>query len=156
MQIHIIAIGTRMPSWVNDGVAEYAKRMPLDFKIRFSEIPAEKRLKNSNLAKIMHIESEKLFAAIPSHDYKIALDRKGLALDTLDIAKNLGKFRDLGQNLSFLIGGPEGISEAVLGKVDALWSLSKLTLPHPLVRIVLAEQFYRAWSIISAHPYHRG
>jgi 23S rRNA (pseudouridine1915-N3)-methyltransferase len=155
MQSHIIAIGTRMPSWVNEGLAEYTKRMPADFKIRLTEIPAEKRPKNANLSKIMQIESEKLFAAIPAEHFKIALDRKGLPLDTLEIAKNLGQFKDLGQNVSFLIGGPEGISEAVLGKMNALWSLSKLTLPHPLVRVLLAEQFYRAWSIISAHPYHR-
>lgn len=144
-----------MPSWVNEGFSDYIKRLPADFKIRLTEIPAEKRLKNSNLPKIMEMESEKLWAAIPAQNFKIALDRKGLSVDTLEMAKNLGKFKDLGQNMSFLVGGPEGISEAVLGKVDALWSLSKLTLPHPLVRVLLAEQFYRAWSIISAHPYHR-
>jgi 23S rRNA (pseudouridine1915-N3)-methyltransferase len=155
MQISIIAIGTRMPSWVNDGVAEYVKRLPSDFKIRLIEIPAEKRLKSSNISKILQIESEKLFSAMPVPDYKIALDRKGAGIDTLDMAKKLGEFKDLGRSLSILIGGPEGISEGVLGKMDALWSLSKLTLPHPLVRIVLAEQFYRAWSIISSRTYHR-
>lgn len=144
-----------MPSWVNEGFLEYSKRMPSDFKIHLTEIPAEKRLKNAHLPKIMQVESEKLFTSMPAHDFKIALDRKGLALDTQEIAKHLAQFKNLGQNISFLIGGPEGISEPILGKMDTLWSLSKLTLPHPLVRVLLAEQLYRAWSIISAHPYHR-
>lgn len=155
MLLQIIAIGSRMPSWVNAGFDDYIKRMPPDFKVRLIEIPSEKRTKNSQLSKILDIESEKLWATIPSQHYKIILDRKGQNWDTLELAKNLGKFRDLGQNISFLIGGPEGISETILKKADVLWSLSPLTLPHPLVRLFLAEQFYRAWSILSKHPYHR-
>jgi 23S rRNA (pseudouridine1915-N3)-methyltransferase len=155
MQIHVIAIGKRMPDWVTQGYLEYAKRLPSDFKLNLIEIAAEKRGKNANLNKIMQIESEKLLHACPHGSHIIAFDRAGTRQTTLDMAKKLGGFRDLGQDVSVLIGGPEGISEQIVKQANAVWSLSELTLPHPLVRVLLAEQFYRVFSILSSHPYHR-
>lgn len=144
-----------MPSWVVAGVAEYTPRMPADYKIQLIEIPLEKRGKNADLSKIIHVEETKILAAIPQGAVCVALDRIGKAIDTVTLAKHLQTWHDSRQEVCFIIGGPEGLSEAFLKKATLLWSLSAMTLPHPLVRIVLAEQLYRAWSITVNHPYHR-
>ncbi len=153
MYIKLIAIGNKMPTWVTIGFAEYAKRLPPDYHLDLIEIPAEKRTKNRNVEQILQEEGKKLLAA--AEQPIIVLDRQGKALTTLQLAKHLQNWRDLSQNISLLIGGPEGLSPECLQKANQTWSLSALTFPHPLVRIILAEQIYRAWSIISHHPYHR-
>lgn len=153
MHIKLIAIGNKMPTWVTTGFAEYAKRLPPDYHLDLIEIPAEKRTKNRNVEQILQEEGKKLLAA--AEQPIIILDRQGKALTTIQLAKQLQNWRDLGQNISLLIGGPEGLSSECLQKANQTWSLSALTFPHPLVRIILAEQIYRAWSIISHHPYHR-
>lgn len=144
-----------MPSWVIDGYAEYAKRMPHDYRMQLIEITPEKRTKNSDISKITAIEETKIVAAIPKGSYCIALDRVGKMHDTKTLAKKLQTWHDNQHTICFTIGGPEGFSENFLKQADEIWSLSAMTFPHPLVRIVLAEQLYRAWSITVNHPYHR-
>ena len=155
MLIKIIAVGTKMPKWVCEGYAEYADRMPPDYQLKLIEIPSLKRTKNSNLTEIMELESNKLLDAAHSDDYIIALDRLGKEISSQDLAKHLSQSKLESLKISFLIGGPEGLSESSLKKARSIFSLSKLTLPHPLVRVLLAEQLYRAISILNNHPYHR-
>ncbi|OGT41193.1 MAG: 23S rRNA (pseudouridine(1915)-N(3))-methyltransferase RlmH [Gammaproteobacteria bacterium RIFCSPHIGHO2_12_FULL_40_19] len=155
MQINIIAVGKNMPTWVSDGYAEYANRMPSDYRVQLIEISPEKRMKNSDIVKIIALEEAKISAAIQKGSYCIALDRIGKTGDTKTLAKRLQTWHDSQQEICFVIGGPEGLSEAFLKNADEIWSLSAMTLPHPLVRIVLSEQIYRAWSITINHPYHR-
>lgn len=155
MIIRLIAIGTRMPHWVETGFQEYAKRLPKDYQLTCMALEAEKRGKQTDLNKIMAQESQRLYDAAPKTDTIIALDRTGKALDTKMLAAHLENYHDQSQSMSLLVGGPEGISQTILSQCNSVWSLSPMTLPHPLVRIMLAEQCYRAWSIITNHPYHR-
>jgi 23S rRNA (pseudouridine1915-N3)-methyltransferase len=153
MIIKLIAIGNKMPAWVNSGFAEYAKRLPTDYQLQLVEIPSQKRTKSSVVEQVLQQEGEKLLAAATPP--LIALDRQGATLTTEQLAKHLQNWHDNSQNPSLLIGGPEGLSPACLKRAEKVWSLSALTFPHPLVRVILAEQIYRAWSILSHHPYYR-
>lgn len=155
MIIQIIAVGKGMPDWVETGYAEYANRMPSDYRVQLTSIPAEKRTKNADIQKITQVEEAKIKSAINKGSHCIALDRTGKTLCTKTLAKQLQTWHDNQQSICFIIGGPEGLSDAFLQSADTIWSLSAMTLPHPLVRIVLAEQIYRAWSITVNHPYHR-
>jgi 23S rRNA (pseudouridine1915-N3)-methyltransferase len=155
MLIRILAIGNKMSSWVNEGYQDYAKRFPPSCILEIVEIPAEKRGKQSHIQKIIDLEGEKLLTAIKSGNRVIALDVKGQSWSTEQLASHLKDWHMEGRNIDLLIGGPDGLSQACLKKADTKWSLSSLTLPHPLVRIVLAEQLYRALSILQNHPYHR-
>ena len=141
MKITLIAIGKSMPAWVNQGYAEYEKRFPKDFQL--------------NLIEIKESKPEKQLHAIPKNDVVIALDVTGQAFDTPQLAKQLNRWYQDGQNISLLIGGPDGLLPECLQASKVRWSLSPLTLPHPMVRIVIAEQLYRAWTILNNHPYHR-
>lgn len=156
MRIHLLAIGTKMPAWVNAGTEEYTQRMPPQCTLSIREITAEKRNKNSDLQRIRHTEGEKLLAAIPDGSLVIALDVKGKPWSTEQLAQQLDGWMMSGRDVALLVGGPEGLSPACLQRAEQSWSLSPLTFPHPLVRIVVAEQLFRAWSILSNHPYHRG
>lgn len=144
-----------MPHWVNAGFVEYAHRMPADYRVELIEIPPEKRTKNADIAKIIATEESKISNAIEKGSFCIALDRTGKTVCTKTLAKQLQTWHDNQQSICFIIGGPEGLSEYFLKKADVVWSLSAMTLPHPLVRIFLSEQIYRAWSIIINHPYHK-
>ena len=155
MKIHLIAVGSKMPSWVEAGVAEYQKRLSSDFSLFITEIPLANRSKNSPLAPAMQKEAKRLMEACGKNDYIVALDVKGQTLSTANLAGKFNRIRQGGQNISFLIGGPDGLTNACLESADARWSLSALTLPHSIVRVVLVEQIYRAWSILNNHPYHR-
>lgn len=155
MKLNLIALGKKMPDWVVTAYNEYANRLPKDFSLQLIEVSAQKRTKNTDINKLMHIESERLLNTVPENNTIIALDRQGETLSTKTLADQLSNYYEQSQNISLLVGGPEGISSTVLQKCDALWSLSKLTLPHPLVRVLLAEQIFRAWSIRNKHPYHR-
>jgi 23S rRNA (pseudouridine1915-N3)-methyltransferase len=154
MHIHIIAVGTRMPSWVNEGFHEYAKRVR-GTTIRLREIDAARRTKDADIDRALADEGERLLAAIPRNCHIIALDRIGKTLSTRQIADAMDAWRRDGREIAFLIGGPEGLADTCLAAAVQRWSLSALTLPHPLVRVVLAEQLYRAWSILQGLPYHR-
>lgn len=155
MLIHLIAVGSRMPGWVQEGFNEYARRMPPESKIKLVEIAAGKRGKNSDIKRLTQQEGEKMLAAIPKNTTVVALDVLGKALSTPELAQELKAWQGSGQDIAILIGGPEGLAQDCLKKAQQKISLSKLTLPHPLVRVVLAEQLYRASTILKGHPYHK-
>ena len=144
-----------MPAWVNQGVAEYSKRMPREWKLEWREIPLARRGKDANAQQLCAREGEQILKAVPAGDRVIALDVRGKRLSTEQLAAQLKDWQMSGDSYSLLIGGPDGLSPACLERADKRWSLSDLTLPHPLVRILLAEQLYRAWTITVNHPYHR-
>ncbi|MAZ89348.1 MAG: 23S rRNA (pseudouridine(1915)-N(3))-methyltransferase RlmH [Cellvibrionaceae bacterium] len=155
MRFKIIAVGTRMPGWVEDGFKDYAKRLPRDFSVEVVELPLGQRGKNASVTKAIAKEGEQMLAAIPKGDKVIALDVLGKPWSTEKLADNLANWSMECSNYSLLIGGPDGLAPECLARADAKWSMSALTLPHPLVRIVLIEQLYRAWSILNNHPYHK-
>ena len=155
MKITLVSVGTRMPDWVEEGVAEYRKRLPKDFELRLVEVPLSQRSKTTNLVQAIAKEGEACLRAVTPGDYLIALDVKGKILNTEQMARQFGELRDGGRSVSLLIGGPDGLAPAVLAKAEATWSLSALTFPHPVVRIIVAEQVYRVWSLLHNHPYHR-
>lgn len=144
-----------MPAWVEAGYTEYAKRLSGDWRLQLIEIEASKRTKNSAIDKILMEEGYRLLAAIPKNARIVALDIQGKAWSTLTLAEHLKTWQMDGRPVSFLIGGPEGLAEQCLARADYRWSLSPLTFPHPLVRILIAEQLYRAKSLLCRHPYHR-
>lgn len=155
MQLHIVAVGNKMPSWVTTGYQEYARRMPPDYKLSLTEITPGKRTKNADIPRILKKEGDQILSSIPKGNRIIALDVLGSDWDTHKLAQNMEKWQLDGRNVSFIIGGPEGLSKECLNLAEQKWSLSKLTLPHPLVRIFLAETLFRAWSLNHNHPYHR-
>jgi 23S rRNA (pseudouridine1915-N3)-methyltransferase len=155
MRISIITIGTRMPPWVSQGVEEYSKRMPRELRVEWKELPLAPRGKSSSPEQLKEKEGEQILRSIPAGDRVIALDVRGKALSTGQFARQLTDWQMSGDNYSLLIGGPDGLSQACLSRAERRWSLSELTMPHPLVRILLAEQLYRAWTITVNHPYHR-
>lgn len=144
-----------MPGWVDEGFQEYTKRLSGDISLELLEITAGKRLKATDLARLKDQEGEALLAALKPQERVIVLDIPGRAMSTEDIAGRLKEWQQDGRPAAILVGGPEGLSQAVRERADETWSLSRLTLPHPLVRIVVAEQLYRAWSVLKGHPYHR-
>lgn len=155
MQIHLIAVGERMPGWVEAGYREYAKRLPRECRLTLREIPAGRRTQGADLKRLIEQEGARQLAAIPAGCRVIALERGGRQMDTEQLAMELKKRLAGGQDLALLVGGPEGLAPECLKRADDKWSLSLLTLAHPVVRVVLAEQLYRAWSIINHLPYHR-
>ena len=144
-----------MPNWVEAGVAEYQKRLPSDFSLSITEIPLANRSKNSPIAIAMEKEAKALQEACDKNDFIVALDVQGRSLSTEKLAGQFNKVREDGRNIALLIGGPDGLTKDCLESADARWSLSALTFPHPIVRVVLVEQIYRVWSILNNHPYHR-
>lgn len=157
MHIEIITIGTKLASWVNVGTEEYLKRFISmnDFSLTIKEIPAKKRGKNAHIDKLIEWESQALIAAVPKHVVPVALDVGGRRLSSEALADKLQRLHDSGDNLAILIGGPEGFNQSVRQFVRERWSLSDLTLPHPIVRVMIAETLYRSVSILRNHPYHR-
>ncbi|MEM8562543.1 MAG: 23S rRNA (pseudouridine(1915)-N(3))-methyltransferase RlmH [Pseudomonadota bacterium] len=155
MRISIIAAGNKMPGWVSEAVADYQRRLPKEFNLKWHEVPLAHRARESVAKQLREREGEQLLKAIPSGDRVVALDVKGKRICTEHFAKRLNDWRMSGDNYSFLIGGPDGLGERCLSRAETRWSLSDLTLPHPLVRVLLIEQLYRAWTITINHPYHR-
>ena len=155
MNIFLLAVGTKMPDWVTQGYNEYAQRLPAKCSLILKEIPAEKRLKNSNINAITEKESEKIKAAIPNNCRLVALDVKGKSWTTEQLATRMQDWMMGGQDVALVIGGPDGLSQDILSLSQEKWSLSALTFPHPLVRVILAEQIYRAYTVTENHPYHR-
>lgn len=155
MHITLLAIGTSMPSWIQTGFQDYIKRLPPHWRFQLIEIAAGKRYKSANLEKILQDENDRLLKTIPKNNLVIALDVQGENWSTAKLAQNLQHWEQQGRDISFLIGGPEGMTKECLAHADQKLSLSALTFPHPLVRIILAEQLYRAYSLMQGHPYHR-
>lgn len=155
MHIHLIAVGHKMPGWVNTGFSDYQSRLQGDLTLSLSEIPLQKRGKASQLAAARAKESAQVMAALANADYVVSLDIPGKIHSSESLAQRLEFWQAHYRELALIIGGPEGLSDEVKAHADESWSLGKLTLPHPLVRIVVAEAIYRAWSINHSHPYHR-
>ena len=145
-----------MAGWVEQGCAEYLKRMPRDMLVTIREIPLARGQKNADPKKLKQLEAAQLLARIAPQDLVVALEVQGKPWTTPDLARQMENWRMSGKDVLLLVGGPDGLAESCRKRADAQWSLSPLTLPHPLVRVVLAEQLYRAWSILQGHPYHRG
>jgi len=155
MRARLIAIGERMPAWVEAGYAEYVKRLSRELPLELVEISTKQR-GTRDPARAIAEEGQAMLAALPKNAHVVALDGRGKSWSSEDLAKQLAQWRMQGNDLAFLIGGPDGLAPAALERAQQRWSLGPLTLPHPLVRIVLAEQIYRAASLLGNHPYHRG
>lgn len=156
MRARLIAIGERMPAWVADGFAEYAKRLSRELPLELIEVKSGARGKGRDDARASADEGAALLAAVPREAHVVALDGRGTLWSSEQLAGQLAKWRMGGRDLAFLIGGPNGHGPEVLHRADQQWSLGPLTLPHMLVRLVVAEQLYRAVTILNGHPYHRG
>jgi len=154
VRAHLIAVGERMPAWVGEGFAEYAKRLSRELPLQLVEISTKSRSREA--ARAIADEGAAILAAIPKSAHVVALDGRGKAWSSEELAAQLARWRMQGQDLAFVIGGPDGLAPAVLERAQQRWSLGPATLPHPLVRIVVAEQLYRAVSQLANHPYHRG
>lgn len=155
MKLRLLCVGNNMPSWVNTGVNEYSKRMPHDCALEIQEISPAKRNKSMSPQKAMQIEATSIERALNKQNHIITLDVPGKPWSTEDLAKKLADWRQFGKNIDFIVGGADGLSSDILNKAHESWSLSNLTLPHPLVRVILSEQLYRAWTLLNNHPYHR-
>lgn len=155
MRIRLVSVASRMPRWVEEGYQEYAKRLPADLSLDLVEIPLATRGKNADIARLMRREGEQMLAAVQPGDRIVTLEVTGRPWSTEQVAEELERWRLEARNVNLMVGGPEGLAEQVAAKSDQRWSLSPLTLPHPLVRILLAEQIYRAWTILNRHPYHK-
>jgi len=155
MSIHLIAVGENISKWVAEGIDEYLRRIPANYGVIMTDIRPAKRLGNYNAEKCLLEESDAILKAIPSHSYVVALDVLGKSMNTPQLATQLEQWRMQYRHICFLIGGPDGLAEPCLAKSQLRWSLSALTFPHALVRVLWAEQMYRAWSLSNGHPYHR-
>ncbi len=155
MQIHMLAIGKKMPDWVETGFNEYARRLKSTIPLHLTEIATTRKSNSQDSKTVIREEGEKLLAAIPDGSWVIVLDEHGKQWDSKGLAVQLEKWAGHSSNVALVIGGADGLDKACLERADQTWSLSSLTLPHALVRVVVAEQIYRAWSLNNNHPYHR-
>lgn len=155
MKIKLIAVGNKMPAWVEAAVEEYRKRLPHDFSLSVTEVSPAPRTKNTDTAQAMEKEAQGILRALDRNDFVVALEVGGRQLSTEALAGELDRLRMQGSNLALLVGGADGLAPSCLEAANSQWSLSALTFPHPLVRAIVAEQLYRAWSILQGHPYHR-
>ena len=150
MRIRLLGVGTRMPDWVRDGFHEYTKRLPRDNRLELAEIPLGDRRKGA-----VAEEGRRMLRAVGKGDTLIALDERGERWSTRELAGRLERWRAGRADVALLVGGPDGLHQSCLVRAQEIWSLSPLTFPHYLVRVLVAEQIYRAWSIVAGHPYHR-
>lgn len=155
MRLRILAVGSRMPAWVEEGYREYAKRLPAEIRVEMVELPLGPRGKGQSTERAIEREEAAMLKAIDTAEGVVALDVKGKSWSTEQLALQLRHWQESGRNYNLLIGGPDGLGRQCLARADQSWSLSPLTLPHPLVRVVLIEQLYRAFTINSGHPYHK-
>jgi 23S rRNA (pseudouridine1915-N3)-methyltransferase len=159
VKLRIVALGHKAPDWVSAGFEDYARRMPREARIELVELkPGARSAQNPSEAaveRILAAEKDRILAAIPAGSVKIALDERGKALSTADLAKRLAGWMQDGRDVAFLIGSADGLDAGLKKDADLLLSLSAMTLPHAMVRVLLAEQLYRAISLLQNHPYHR-
>lgn len=155
MRIYLVAIGQRLDAWVNQGYEEYARRLPPECQLQLIEVPPNKRTKNTDTRRIIQEEGDRLLAAVPANSRLLVLDAGGQLWNTVQLADHLQQWMADGRDVAMLIGGPDGLSEQCKMRAETSLALSRLTFPHPLVRIIIAEQVYRANSILKGHPYHR-
>jgi 23S rRNA (pseudouridine1915-N3)-methyltransferase len=152
--MRVLAIGTRMPQWVSDGADDYVKRLPREATIDWVEVPASKRTKDNPERRMLE-EATAIERRLKPQELIVVLDVEGKIISTDSIAEALATWQSDGSKIAFVIGGPDGLHPSLKAKASARWSLGRITLPHPLTRVILAEQLYRAWSINAGHPYHR-
>lgn len=156
MKLSLLAVGHRMPDWVTAGFGEYARRMPREMPLQLKELkPARRSGAQGDVARWLQVEAERIDEAAPAGAWRVVLDEHGRSFPTRQLAEHLERWRGGGRDVVFVIGGADGLAPAVKAGAGLLWSLSPLTLPHGLVRVVLAEQLYRAASLLAGHPYHR-
>jgi 23S rRNA (pseudouridine1915-N3)-methyltransferase len=155
VRIRIIAVGERMPRWVDEVVEDYTRRLSGSLKVAVTEVAAGQRSARADPAQAMQLEGQRILALLKPQEFLVALDERGTQSTTRELAQWLSGRQHDGRDLVFVIGGPDGLASDVLTRADYKLSLSKLTLPHPLVRVVLAEQLYRAHTVLAGHPYHR-
>ncbi len=157
MKLNIICIGNKAPAWAAAGFHEYTRRMPREAQVALTELKPARRSGGTpaQLARARAEEKVRILAAMPSGSVKIALDERGKAVSTMQLARQIQKWMAQGRNLCFVIGGADGLDEAIVQNADLVLALSTMTLPHSLARVVLAEQLYRALCVIRNHPYHR-
>lgn len=153
MRVQLISVGERPPAWVQSGFNDYAARLPRGWRLQLIEIPAGKGKLHPN--QLLDLQAERILAALPSGAHSIALAVDGQPWSSAELAKRLARWLQAGRDLALVIGGPDGLAPQVLAHCETRWSLSPLTFPHALVRVLVAEQFYRAWSMLNNHPYHR-
>lgn len=155
MRVSIVCVGHKMPAWIQSGYREYVKRLPPEIRVDLLELKPEEKSSGKTVEKAKSLEGERILAAVPEGAIVHALDEKGRPVTTQGLSVMLAGWMRDGTHPAFVIGGADGLSDAVKARADKLVSLSALTLPHGLVRVLLAEQLYRAWSILASHPYHR-
>jgi 23S rRNA (pseudouridine1915-N3)-methyltransferase len=155
MDIHLIAIGHRMPDWVQQGFHEYARRLTGECRVRLVEVAIRKRRNIREVPQMIRFEGEQMLKAIPAGVHVVALDVEGRQWSTEQLADVLGRWMAMGKDIALLVGGPDGLAPECRAAAGETWGLSRLTFPHALVRIIVVEQLYRAWSLLRNHPYHR-
>jgi 23S rRNA (pseudouridine1915-N3)-methyltransferase len=155
MRIVLIAVGEKPPAWVRDGYADYVRRIPKPYTPELIELPLGQRGKSADPARAIADEGARVLAALPRQAQVVALDERGKPWTSIELSQQLGAWAQNGLPVALLIGGPDGHAPEVLARAQQRWSLSALTLPHALVRVLVAEQLYRAWSLLQGHPYHR-
>jgi 23S rRNA (pseudouridine1915-N3)-methyltransferase len=153
MKFLVVAVGHRMPAWINAGFTEYAARMPRDARIELIAVKPAPR--GGSVQREVEMEGGRIQAALPADCVRVALDERGTLLSTMELARRIARWREVGRDVAFVVGGADGLAGSVKKSADLLWSLSPLTLPHGLARVALVEQLYRAVSILHNHPYHR-
>lgn len=155
MKLAVLAIGHRMPAWISAGFQEYAQRMPKEAAFRLIEIKPEPRSASTPVARLTEAEAKRIRAAFPADCFKVVLDERGSGCTTRELAQRIESWQMEGRDVAFVIGGADGLDDTIQREADWLWSISGLTLPHGLVRVLVAEQLYRAYSVLQNHPYHR-
>lgn len=155
MKLHIVAVGHKMPAWINAGFAEYTQRMPRETRIELSEVKPAVRTDGKSAAHWRELEAARVLDAVPVRCRRIVLDERGKSLSTVELSRRIERWKTEGDDVAFIIGGADGTADSLKKEAELLWSLSPLTLPHGLCRVILAEQLYRAVSLLAGHPYHR-
>lgn len=155
MRFFVLAVGNRMPAWIESGFQEYARRMPRHARVELREIRPERRPPGAVTERVLAAERDRILAALPGNCEAVALDERGSAMTTVQLAEQISRWQAAGRDVAWIIGGADGLHPDLKGKAARLVSLSAMTLPHGLARVLLAEQLYRAVSLLGGHPYHR-
>ncbi len=155
VKITLLAVGTRLPAWAEDGVENYRRRLPAQLNFQIEEIPLGSRKARDDVKQSVRIEGEALLRRLDSADLVVALDERGQQWSSRETANHLAEWQSHSLRVALMVGGPDGLAKGCLERAREIWSLSRLTLPHALVRVMVVEQVYRAWTLLQGHPYHR-